>query len=73
MPDDTSAEAGAQGWWSIRQRGMRVCGGSGPYEACRREAAHYAALYEADGPVEVIVQRAPQRKAARVGNPPATP
>lgn len=50
------------GWWSIRQNGQRVCGGFGSYDVCKREAAHYATLYEEDGPVKVIVRRAPTRK-----------
>lgn len=57
--DQTTPE---RGWWSIRQDGQRVCGGSGPYAACQREAAHYAALYRQDGPVKVIVRRTPRRK-----------
>jgi hypothetical protein len=57
-----------QGWWSIRQNGIRVCGGFGSYASCQREAAHYAAMYAEEGPVKVIVRRNPRRKErANVG------
>lgn len=51
------------GSFSIRQNGMTVAGGSGPYEAIQREAAHYAAVYRQDGPVKVIVRRRPRSPA----------
>lgn len=52
------------GSFSIRQGGITVAGGSGPYEAIKREAAHYAAVYRQDGEVQVRVRRAPKRKVA---------
>jgi hypothetical protein len=52
------------GGFSIRQGGMIVAGGSGPYEAMRREAAHYAMMYRQDGPVKVRVWRNRKRRQA---------
>jgi hypothetical protein len=45
----------ATGGFSVRQDGMVVASGSGPYEDIKREAAHYAAVYRQDGPVKVRV------------------
>lgn len=35
--------------WRIRQGGLVVASGSGPAEAAKREAAHYALIYAQDG------------------------
>lgn len=43
------------GGFSIIQNGQWVAGGSGPLEAIRAEAAHYAAMYRQDGPVKMRV------------------
>ena len=43
------------GGFSIKQGGIVVAGGSGPYEAIKAEAEHYAAMYRQDGPVKVRV------------------
>ena len=51
------------GTFSVRQNGMTVAGGSGPYEAMKREAEHYATMYLLDGAVQVRVRRSPKRKA----------
>lgn len=45
----------ATGGFSVKQGGMVVAGGSGPYLAVKREAAHYAMMYRQDGPVSVRV------------------
>ena len=55
-------ETEEHGSFSIWQDGMKVAGGSGPLEAIRREAAHYAAMYRQDGPVKVIVRKLKPRK-----------
>lgn len=69
MSDQQTTDwAAGRGWWSIRQNGIRVCGGFGSYASCQREAAHYAAMYAEEGPVKIIVRRNPRRKErANVG------
>lgn len=64
MTPDAPCEGAAPPSWgsfSIRQNGVIVAGGSGPYEAIKREAAHYAAMYRQDGEVQVRVRRLPSR------------
>lgn len=51
-----------QGWFKVYQGGMEVAGGSGPYEAIKRQAEHYAMMYGQDGPVKVVVRRMPKRR-----------
>lgn len=51
-----------QGSFSIWQDGMKVAGGSGPLEAIKREAAHYAMMYSQDGPVKISVREIKPRK-----------
>ena len=51
------------GGFSIKQGGIVVAGGSGPYEAIKAEASHYAAIYRQDGPVTVRVWKN-RKKAA---------
>jgi hypothetical protein len=41
---------------------MKVAGGSGPLEAIKREAAHYAMMYSQDGPVKISVREIKPRK-----------
>ena len=41
---------------------FEVAGGSGSYEAMKREAEHYATMYLLDGAVQVRVRRSPKRK-----------
>ena len=50
------------GSFSIRQGGITVAGGSGPMEAVKREAAHYAMIYGLDGPVRVTIRKSKPRK-----------
>lgn len=52
-----------RGTFSIYQDGQMVAGGSGLYEAIKREAAHYAAMYGQDGPVKVVIRRIGKRKS----------
>ena len=59
---DTADGDPVQGWFKVYQDGIEVAGGYGPYEAIKREAAHYAAVYGQDGPVKVRVQRVGKRK-----------
>jgi len=54
QPDSEAPERGS---FSVRQGGITVASGSGPYEDIRREAAHYAAVYGQDGPVQVRVRK----------------
>lgn len=62
MPDQqTTVECGS---FSIWQDGMKVAGGSGPWEAMKREAQHYAAIYRQDGPVRVTIRRLKPRKVS---------
>jgi hypothetical protein len=51
------------GGFSVRQDGMVVASGSGPYEDIKREAAHYAAVYRQDGPVKVRVWKHKAKEA----------
>ena len=54
-----------RGSFSVWQDGVKVAGGSGPWEAIKREAQHYAAVYRQDGPVKVTIRRlAPERTKA---------
>ena len=39
--------------FEVWQDGMMVASCSGPEEAAKREALHYAAQYEQDGPIEL--------------------
>ena len=49
--------------FTVHQDGMLVSSGSAPDEGqCRREAAHYAWVYEQDGPVKVRVRKPNTRK-----------
>lgn len=41
----------------VRQRGIIVASGDGPYEEVKREAAHYAMIYAQDGPIKLMVRR----------------
>jgi hypothetical protein len=50
------------GTFKVIQRGIEVAGGSGPYEAIKSEAAHYAAMYAQDGAVTVRVRKATRRR-----------
>ena len=59
---DTSAKA-QTGGFHVRQDGQNVAAGSGPMDAVRREAAHYAAVYRQDGPVTVRVWKHKRREA----------
>jgi hypothetical protein len=52
-----------RGSFTVKQGGMTVASGTGTYEDVKREAAHYAMMYEQDGPVKVTVRRLPARKA----------
>jgi hypothetical protein len=45
------------GSFAVRQDGMTVASGSGPYTDIQREAAHYAMVYRQDGPVRVSVRK----------------
>ena len=60
MSDDTNHTT-ERGSFAVRQGGMTVASGSGPYEDIKREAAHYAAMYGQDGPVKVSVRRIKER------------
>lgn len=60
MADDTHPPL-EWGSFSVRQDGITVAGGSGPYEDIKREAAHYAAIYRQDGNVQVRVRRSPKK------------
>lgn len=60
MPETTPEPE--HGGFSVKQGGIVVAGGSGPYEAIKREAAHYAAVYRQDGEVKVRVWKNRQRK-----------
>lgn len=51
------AERTERGSFTVRQGGMVVASGSGPYEDIKREAAHYAMMYGQDGPVKVSVRK----------------
>ena len=51
------------GGFSVRQDGMVVANGSGPYEDIKHEAAHYAAVYRQDGPVKVRVWKHKAKEA----------
>lgn len=62
MPQNETTPEPEWGSFSIRQGGITVAGGSGPYEDIKREAAHYAAIYRQDGDVQVRVRRSPKRK-----------
>lgn len=57
------------GGFSIKQGGMVVAGGSGPYPAIMVEAAHYAAVYGQDGPVVVRTWKNRPRRNAANANP----
>jgi hypothetical protein len=61
----TTPAAPEYGGFSIVQNGMCVASGSGPLEAIRAEAAHYAAMYRQDGPVKMRVWKN-SRKAKTV-------
>jgi hypothetical protein len=64
----TKADTGAEvqtGGWHVRQGGQIVASGSGPLDAVRREAAHYAAVYRQDGPVTVRVWTHKRREVVR--------
>lgn len=65
--------ADERGSFSVRQGGVTVASGSGPYEDIKREAAHYAAVYRQDGPVVVTVRRIKPRRAENPAVPPNTP
>jgi len=54
-----------RGSFTVRQAGMVVASGSGPYEAVKREAAHYALIYGQDGPVKVSVRKLKDRARAK--------
>lgn len=49
---------------TVRCGNMVVARVTGPHDSAEREAAHYAALYSAEGPVKVI--RRPLRSKLRV-------
>ncbi|CAB4161427.1 hypothetical protein UFOVP730_48 [uncultured Caudovirales phage] len=52
------------GSFSVWQGGEKVASGWGPYESCKQQAQHYAALYAQDtdrGPVKVRVRRSPRK------------
>ena len=51
---DTPIEWGS---FAVRQGGITVASGNGPYDRIQREAAHYAMMYRQDGPVRVSVRR----------------
>ncbi len=53
----------ARGSFSVYQDGVKVAGGSGPWEAMKREAMHYAAVYAQDGPVRCTLRRLKPRAA----------
>lgn len=50
------------GTFKVLVNGVQVAGGAGPYEDCKREAAHYAAQYADEGEVQVRVRRNPARR-----------
>jgi hypothetical protein len=52
------------GTFKVMQNGIEVACGSGPYEAIKGEALHYAAIYAQDGPV-VLRLRKSRRRTAR--------
>ena len=45
------------GTFKVLVDGMERAGGMGPYEFCKREAAHYALVYSKDGDVKVRLRR----------------
>jgi len=63
MTDRTETTDLERGGFGVYQDGTKVAGGSGPYERCKAEAAHYAMMYAQDGPVKVRVWRERKRKA----------
>lgn len=64
MTPQTTIEHGS---FSIWQGGVKVAGGSGPWEAMKREAQHYAMIYRQDGPVRVTIRRLKPRKVSADG------
>lgn len=51
-------------WWgsfSVRQKGITVASGDGPFFDVVKEAQHYAGIYRQDGPVRVTVRRLKDR------------
>jgi hypothetical protein len=54
-----------RGSFTVRQGGVTVASGSGPYEDIKREAAHYAIICRQDGPVKVSVRRMKKRARAK--------
>lgn len=51
-----------QGSFSIWQDGIKVAGGSGPFDHVMREAFHYAMMYSEVGPIKVTVKEDKPRK-----------
>jgi hypothetical protein len=49
------------GSFKILVNGAEIAGGMGPYEFCKREAAHYALVYSKDGDVKVRLRRLGKR------------
>ena len=57
MPPDPE-----RGWFRVWCNGEVVAGATGPYEAIKREAEHYAAVYGHNFSVRVRVARIGKRK-----------
>lgn len=51
-----------EGGFSIWQNGIKVAGGSGPYEDMKREADRYAAQYANEGPLKVYIWKNRSKK-----------
>ena len=50
------------GSFTVRQGGLKVAAGSGPWRDVQREAMHYAAVYGRDGPLTVTLRKLERRK-----------
>jgi hypothetical protein len=64
MSDENKTTEPQMGWFKVYVSGQEVAGGYGPYESVKREADHYAMMYQTDGKVRIRVQRVGKRNSA---------